>query len=99
MTSCRPFRCLFDAVPTPPENVMGISYNATFFEIQWTRSLPSQSVSMSAFRSDGSFYYPANVTDYTVFWCQSERDSPVECKGTLYWETVPASQLALDRNG
>lgn len=84
------------AVPTPPENVMRISYNATFFEIQWTRSLPSQSVSLSAFRPDEAFNYPPYITDYTVFWCQSERDSPVECKGPLYWQTVPASQLALN---
>lgn len=75
---------------------MRISYNATFFEIQWTRSLASQSVSMAAFRPDEAFNYAANVTDYTVFWCQSERDSPVECKGTLYWQTVGADQLALN---
>lgn len=86
-------------VPTAPENVMRIAYNETFFGIQWTASVPSKGLSMAAFgraRSDDSLSYPRTLSNYTVFWCRSVRDSPVQCEGQLYTQEVSASDTSLN---
>lgn len=87
------------SVPTPPENVMRITYNDTFFGIQWMPSMPSRFVSMNTFgsraRNDDQPNYPRTLSGYTVFWCESVRDI-VQCEGELYSQEVPANQTSLN---
>ncbi|EFX83323.1 hypothetical protein DAPPUDRAFT_100606 [Daphnia pulex] len=86
-------------MPTAPENVMKIIYNDTFFGVQWSPSTPSKGLSMAAFgraRSDDSLVYPRTLSNYTVFWCLSVRESPVLCEGQLYMQDVPATETSLN---
>ncbi|KAI9551931.1 hypothetical protein GHT06_022268 [Daphnia sinensis] len=98
-TSSQVFIPMAANMPTAPENVMRIAYNETFFGIQWTASVPSKGLSMAAFgraRSDDSLSYPRTLSNYTVFWCRSVRDSPVQCEGQLYTQEVSASDTSLN---
>lgn len=86
-------------VPKVPENIMRVVYNDTFFGIQWTPSQPSRGLSMAAFghvRSDDKVTYPRTLSSYTVFWCKSLRDSPVECDGRLYNQEVPPTATSIN---
>ena len=90
----------FPAVPTAPDNVMRIIYNDTFFGVQWMPSTPSRALSMTTFgsraRNDEQLSYPRTLSNYTVFWCKSVRDSPIQCEGQLYSQQVPATQTSLN---
>lgn len=93
------FLLLLCAVPSTPENVMKIIYNDTFFGVQWSTSTPSKGLSMAAFgraRSDDYLTYPRTLSNYTVFWCMSVRESPVQCEGPLYKQDVPATDTSLN---
>lgn len=78
---------------------MKIIYNDTFFGVQWSPSTPSKGLSMAAFgraRSDDNLTYPRTLNNYTVFWCMSVRESPVQCEGPLYKQDVPATDTSLN---
>ena len=74
---------------------MRIAYNETFFEIQWTGSHASRGLSMATF-GRAELNYPPFISHYTVFWCRSVRDSPVQCQGELHAQDVPAVKTSLN---
>lgn len=86
-------------MPTAPGDVIRIAYNETFFGVQWTPSQASRGMSMASFsrsRSDDTLAYPRTLSGYTVFWCKSVRDTPVQCEGQLHSQEVPASTTSLN---
>lgn len=82
-------------VPSAPETVVRISYDEKLFEIQWTKSTPSRSVSMATFGHPGRQDYSRFVTSYTVFWCRTNRDIVV-CIDRLYSQTVLPTVTSLN---
>ena len=64
---------------------MKMGYNATLFEVQWRQS-----------RQGGVESEEPQLSNYTVFWCQSVRDHPVRCRGRLHAQVLDPSRTSVN---
>ncbi|XP_014213058.1 cytokine receptor [Copidosoma floridanum] len=59
--------------PKEPEAFTKIAFEDGLYELSWKAP------------AIGS----ANIKNYTIFWCENERDRPYQCEGYLEWVHVP----------
>ena len=67
-------------MPSKPEDVMRIVYNATLYEVSWSTPASSSapaSTSVTAFVKNR--LRKPQISHFTVFWCRTIRDNPVVC--------------------
>ncbi|XP_063237543.1 cytokine receptor [Bacillus rossius redtenbacheri] len=81
-------------------NAVGHSLESSKVFIPSEDEIPPQPISFAntAFQNgtfELSWKPPANISgikDYTIFWCEDERDRPYQCKGFLDWIHVPKNE-------
>ncbi|XP_050530004.1 cytokine receptor [Daktulosphaira vitifoliae] len=50
------------------------------FELSWKHNLGQKSTSDN------------QITDYTIFWCENDKDRPYQCNGFMNWKHVPRTE-------
>lgn len=64
-------------IPAEPVSFTKIALNKTEYELSWK---PPASASNRS-----------KIENYTIFWCNHERDRPYQCTGFLNWTHVPSN--------
>ncbi|KAK2586334.1 hypothetical protein KPH14_010628 [Odynerus spinipes] len=83
----------FEVVST---NVVGMSKERSKIFIPSQYEIPHEPIAFTKIAFDGGLYElswkPPNmnteITNYTIFWCDNERDRPYQCTGYLDWVHV-----------
>ncbi|KAL6427265.1 hypothetical protein ACFW04_008687 [Cataglyphis niger] len=77
-------------------NTVGINKNYTEIVIPSRDEMPHEPIAFTKMAFEGGLYELSwkppimhkNIVNYTIFWCDNERDRPYQCTGYLNWTHV-----------